>query len=37
MACKTEHQVPIGRFRTWVKHVDKGEWPSTARAFGVLR
>jgi Fe-S-cluster-containing dehydrogenase component/formate-dependent nitrite reductase membrane component NrfD len=37
VACKTEHQVPLGQFRTWVKYIDKGEWPTTTRAFGVLR
>ncbi len=37
VACKTEHQVPVGQFRTWVKYVDKGEWPSSSRAFGVMR
>jgi Fe-S-cluster-containing dehydrogenase component/formate-dependent nitrite reductase membrane component NrfD len=37
VACKTEHQVPLGQFRTWVKYIDKGEWPASARAFGVLR
>ncbi len=37
VACKTEHQVPIGQFRTWVKYIDKGEWPDSTRAFGVMR
>ena len=37
VACKTEHQVPVGQFRTWVKYIDKGEWPSSTRSFGVLR
>ncbi len=37
VACKTEHQVPVGQFRTWVKYVDSGEWPSSTRAFGVMR
>ena len=37
VACKTEHDIPLGQFRTWVKYIDKGEWPSTARAFGVMR
>jgi Fe-S-cluster-containing dehydrogenase component/formate-dependent nitrite reductase membrane component NrfD len=37
VACKTEHQIPVGQFRTWVKYVDKGEWPASARAFGVMR
>ena len=37
VACKTEHQIPVGQFRTWVKYVDQGEWPSSSRAFGVMR
>jgi Fe-S-cluster-containing dehydrogenase component/formate-dependent nitrite reductase membrane component NrfD len=37
VACKTEHQIPVGQFRTWVKYIDQGVWPSSNRAFGVLR
>jgi len=37
VACKEEHQVPVGVFRTWVKHIEKGEFPHTARHFGVMR
>jgi Fe-S-cluster-containing dehydrogenase component len=37
VACKTEHEVPVGQFRTWVKYVDKGEYPATTRDFGVMR
>jgi Fe-S-cluster-containing dehydrogenase component/formate-dependent nitrite reductase membrane component NrfD len=37
VACKTEHEVPLGQFRTWVKYVDSGEYPDTSRAFGVMR
>ncbi len=37
VACKEEHQVPIGVFRTWVKHIEKGEFPNTSRHFGVMR
>ncbi len=37
MACKEEHQVPIGVFRTWVKYIEKGEFPDTSRYFGVMR
>ena len=37
VACKEEHQVPVGVFRTWVKYVEKGEYPHTSRHFGVLR
>lgn len=37
VACKEEHQVPVGVFRTWVKYIEKGEFPNTRRHFGVLR
>jgi Fe-S-cluster-containing dehydrogenase component/formate-dependent nitrite reductase membrane component NrfD len=37
VACKEEHSVPVGVFRTWVKYVEKGEFPHTARHFGVMR
>ena len=37
VACKTEHQVPVGQFRTWVKYVEKGAFPSTRREFAVMR
>lgn len=37
VACKTEHEIPLGQFRTWVKYVDKGEYPASSRAFAVLR
>jgi Fe-S-cluster-containing dehydrogenase component len=37
VACKTEHQIPVGQFRTWVKYVDKGAFPNTRREFAVLR
>lgn len=37
VACKTEHQIPVGQFRTWVKYVEKGEFPATTRDFGVMR
>ncbi len=37
VACKTEHEVPVGQFRTWVKYVDSGSFPDTARSFGVMR
>ncbi len=29
--------MPIGVFRTWVKHIEKGEFPYTSRHFGVMR
>ncbi|MFC6285467.1 4Fe-4S dicluster domain-containing protein [Nocardioides sp. GCM10027113] len=37
VACKTEHGVPLGQFRTWVKYVDSGTFPESTRDFGVLR
>ena len=29
--------MPVGVFRTWVKHIEKGEFPHTSRHFGVMR
>ena len=37
VACKTEHQVPLGVNRTWVKYVEKGAWPDTSRFFSIMR
>jgi Fe-S-cluster-containing dehydrogenase component/formate-dependent nitrite reductase membrane component NrfD len=37
VACKEEHNVPVGVFRTWVKYIEKGEFPETSRHFGVMR
>jgi len=37
VACKTEHEVPLGVNRTWVKYVEKGKWPDTRRFFSVMR
>lgn len=37
VACKTEHRVPVGQFRTWVKYVDSGTFPDSRRDFGVMR
>lgn len=37
VACKEEHNVPLGVYRTWVKYIEKGKFPSTRRYFGVLR
>ncbi len=37
VACKTEHAVPLGVDRTWVKYVEKGAWPDTKRFFSVMR
>ncbi len=36
-ACKQEHEVPVGVFRTWVKQVEKGRFPNTRRVFSVMR
>lgn len=36
-ACKSEHEVPIGVNRTWVKQVEKGKFPHTRRLFSVMR
>ncbi|MFP5361879.1 MAG: 4Fe-4S dicluster domain-containing protein [Thermoleophilia bacterium] len=37
VACKTEHGVELGVFRTWVKYIEQGEFPDTRRQFSVLR
>ncbi|MBI4269724.1 MAG: polysulfide reductase NrfD [Candidatus Rokubacteria bacterium] len=37
VACKEEHRVPLGVFRTWVKYVERGTFPHTRRYFSVLR
>ena len=37
VACKQEHEVPLGVNRTWVKYIEKGEFPETERAFHVMR
>ncbi len=37
VACKEENQVPLGVFRTWVKYVERGQFPHTRRYFSVLR
>jgi len=36
-ACKSENVVPIGVTRTYVKHVDVGQFPQTRRAHQVTR
>lgn len=36
-ACKSEHQVPVGVNRTYVKQVEKGVFPDTRRLFSVMR
>jgi Fe-S-cluster-containing dehydrogenase component/formate-dependent nitrite reductase membrane component NrfD len=37
VACKSEHLVPLGVNRTWVKYIEKGEFPNTRRFFSVQR
>ncbi|HET9441876.1 MAG TPA: 4Fe-4S dicluster domain-containing protein, partial [Acidimicrobiales bacterium] len=37
VACKSEHSVPLGVNRTWLKYVEKGKYPDTRRYFSVLR
>jgi Fe-S-cluster-containing dehydrogenase component/formate-dependent nitrite reductase membrane component NrfD len=37
VACKEEHSVPVGVFRTWVKYIEKGRFPDVSRHFGVMR
>ena len=37
VACKAEHDTPIGVNRTWVKYVEKGIFPATRRIFTVHR
>ena len=37
VACKSEHDVPVGVNRTWVKQVEKGVYPHTRRLFSVMR
>ncbi|NJN94093.1 MAG: polysulfide reductase NrfD [Anaerolineales bacterium] len=36
-ACKSENEVPLGVYRTWVKYVEKGEYPHSRRTFQVTR
>jgi Fe-S-cluster-containing dehydrogenase component/formate-dependent nitrite reductase membrane component NrfD len=33
IACKAEHQIPVGTHRCWVKTVEKGTFPDTRRFF----
>lgn len=37
VACKSEHEVALGVNRTWVKYIEKGEFPRTRRHFSVQR
>jgi Fe-S-cluster-containing dehydrogenase component len=36
-ACKSENEVPLGVYRTWVKYVETGSYPNTQRHFQVTR
>jgi Fe-S-cluster-containing dehydrogenase component len=37
VACKVEHGVELGVFRTWVKYVETGTFPDAGRHFSVMR
>lgn len=37
VACKSEHDIPVGVNRTWVKQTEKGVFPDAMRMFSVLR
>lgn len=37
VACKSENDVPLGDFRTWVKYTEVGQFPAVRRHFAVLR
>jgi Fe-S-cluster-containing dehydrogenase component/formate-dependent nitrite reductase membrane component NrfD len=37
VACKSEHDVPVGVNRTWVKYIEKGQFPESRRLFSVMR
>ncbi len=37
VACKSENDVPLGSFRTWVKYTEQGNFPEVKRSFAVLR
>ncbi|MEZ5166866.1 MAG: 4Fe-4S dicluster domain-containing protein [Acidimicrobiales bacterium] len=37
IACKSEHDVPIGVNRTWVKYIETGVFPNVSRHFSVMR
>jgi Fe-S-cluster-containing dehydrogenase component/formate-dependent nitrite reductase membrane component NrfD len=36
-ACKSENEVPLGVYRTWVKYVETGAFPDVRRNFQVTR
>jgi Fe-S-cluster-containing dehydrogenase component/formate-dependent nitrite reductase membrane component NrfD len=37
VACKSEHDVPLGVNRTWLKYIETGQFPNTGRTFSVMR
>ncbi len=37
VACKSEHDVPLGVNRTWVKYIETGSFPNVQRHFSVMR
>jgi Fe-S-cluster-containing dehydrogenase component/formate-dependent nitrite reductase membrane component NrfD len=37
IACKAEHDVPLGVNRTWVKYIESGTFPDVSRHFAVMR
>ena len=37
VACKSEHDVPLGVNRTWVKYIETGTFPNVSRNFSVMR
>ena len=37
VACKSEHDVPLGVNRTWVKYIETGTFPNVNRHFSVMR
>ena len=39
VACKSEHDVPLGVYRTWVKYVETGQFPdnpATSRCSAAI-
>ncbi len=37
VACKSEHDIPLGVNRTWVKYIETGSFPDVNRHFSVMR
>ena len=37
VACKSEHDIPLGVNRTWVKYIETGSFPDVSRHFSVMR